>query len=1197
MPTADQVRIRLCGSLGLEIEGEGLEERLPGRQGRQLFAFLVLNRGRSSSRGEIVEAIWGERQPANPDAGLATVLSRLRRVVGQERLPARDLPALELGDDPWIDVEVSVALEREALAALDAGRHEEAGVAAAAALTITAEPLLAGFDADWLDAERALLADRHLEMLAVATESSLALGRLAEAERTARELVDREPFRETNHARLMRVLRAQGNLGEALLAYERARAILREELGTSPGGELRELHAELLAEEAAEEAEAPARTTEASGRRGAADAGAASVGAGGAAIGHERGPAPALRLPPSVEQATRGPIVGRGADLVELDAAFGDSTGRPMFALVSGEPGIGKTRLVAEYAKRAHERGTTVLYGRTTEGNPLPYGAWIEALREAIDQVDEELLRGWAAGGADPRISMLIPSLTRRLGAPAAEPTGDMATDRLRLFDSILALLELLAERGPLLVCLEDLHWADTPAALGALTHALRYGRHPISFLATTRAGGLATGHPLANLVADLGREGQVRRLSLPGLGPEAIAELTAGLPGAGEELTERLYEETAGNAFFLQGILRAPRILDGVPDDVRGAVEQRVSALGPDGESMLRTASIFGRSFSFDALERLLEIGEDKLFNELTAAEEAGLVAEEAGAPGRFSFTHALIGTTLADSLGAARRLKLHRRAADVLRELEPYDPNATAAQIARHLLAGLSGDPSDAIEYSRRAAAEAASQLALEDAAEHLRHALDANERFGGADRDRRAAILLELADAENRAGNSARGEECALELVEIARVKDDGEMLARAALAYGGGGFGGVWWREFGAADETHISLLREAAEREDLDDGWRADVFGRLATELYFAGEGTERDRLSREAVELAERYGDPATLGYALSNRRIALWDPDHVEEWAPNDERMLELGREIGDAATEQMGHAWLVVDRMERCEVARVDEHIAAYRGFAERSGAPIDLWNLALFNGMRAAMERPVAEAERVFEYAYEVGKRVQPENARQGLRTQLFTPLALQGRTPELEEDVRRLVDEYPAVPAWRAGLANILLNAGHVDEAREVFDRLVAELDEIPRDVAWAAAMTWLANTCQLLADADAAERLYAAYSFRAEYVGVISFGLAITAPGHHDLGLLALTAGRIDDAESHFAESIEMCRRMGAVNFEAMSEIGMTMCLLTRGGEPAGVRTHAGRAGEIARANGLTLIEQLADAAQGATVGA
>jgi SARP family transcriptional regulator, regulator of embCAB operon len=242
-------RIQLCGLLAVRDGGRRLEAGLPGRQGRLLLGYLVLQRGREAERGELVDALWPDAPPPAADASVRALLSRLRSVLGADWIRGRGSVRLLLPQGAWVDVEAADEAIHRAESAVARAAWHDAWPAAHVALNISRREFLAGCDAPWVAERRGWLGEVRLRALACWAATGLGLGgaELADAERAARRLVEEAPYREDGHRLLMEVLAARGNPAEALRAYEALRARLRDDLGAAPGERLRALHARLLA--------------------------------------------------------------------------------------------------------------------------------------------------------------------------------------------------------------------------------------------------------------------------------------------------------------------------------------------------------------------------------------------------------------------------------------------------------------------------------------------------------------------------------------------------------------------------------------------------------------------------------------------------------------------------------------------------------------------------------------------------------------------------------------------------------------------------------------------------------------------------------------------------------------------------------------------------------------------------------------
>ncbi|MBV9916485.1 MAG: winged helix-turn-helix domain-containing protein [Solirubrobacterales bacterium] len=248
MPAGSRTRIQLCGRFVLELEGRRIEARLPSRQGRLLFAYLALNRDCAATRDELVDALWPYATPAAAPSALTVLVSKLRAALGPQMLSGRTELRLNLPPDACIDVEDSLAAVHEAQSAVALGDWKRAWGPALHAQFIAGRRLLPEHDTPWLDQWRQRLDDVHDRALEAYAASCLGIGgtELPGAERAARHLLERSPLRETGYALLMNALAAQGNVGEAMRVYERARTTLDRELGITPGPAIQKAHARLL---------------------------------------------------------------------------------------------------------------------------------------------------------------------------------------------------------------------------------------------------------------------------------------------------------------------------------------------------------------------------------------------------------------------------------------------------------------------------------------------------------------------------------------------------------------------------------------------------------------------------------------------------------------------------------------------------------------------------------------------------------------------------------------------------------------------------------------------------------------------------------------------------------------------------------------------------------------------------------------
>jgi DNA-binding SARP family transcriptional activator len=766
------VKVRVCGRLEVEWDGQRLEHALVGRQSRVLFAYLTLHRDRPVRRDELVDALWaGEARP-NGDALLRPLLSRVRRALGPAHLEGRSELELSFPPDTWVDWEAAHDGLRRARERRGAGDHAAAWQAARAALAIVERGLLPGFEADWIERFRGELDELRCQLLEAVALAGTHLGEadVVVAEQAARRAVELSPFRESARVALIEVLRRRGNSAEALVTYEQVRTLLRDELGALPGPELRALHAALL-----------------DGQREPA------VPAAQAAAGS---------LPDRLAQAAAASWIGREQVLARLhEAAAQVAGGATVLVFVTGDGGIGKTRLVAELA--AGLPGFDVLYGRCDEEQQFPYGPWVEALRPRLARLaDDELAALLGSGAAD--LARLLPEIHERLPVAASAPGhGDPETERHQLFTAIARSLTRLAARRPLHLVIDDLHWADRSSLLLWRHVAGEPSLGAVLMVGTFRDTELDPGHPLPELIADLERHRELPRIALAGMDVSEVGALIGSVHDAEvDPATARaIRSETGGNPFFVKQLVRHLEeaggngelsLFDGlaVPQSVRDVIVRRVSRLPAGAGAVLRVAALLGRDIEFDLLAEVVDLDEDPLLDVLDAAVRGGLLVEVPSTPGRYSFAHALLRTTLEAELSRTRRARLHARIGAAIERQHAGRLDPWLDELARHFGAAGPAESARAVDYAVRAAQQATRRVAYDESVRLLRQAVELRSGEEAADPAELAGLQRALASAEARAGRWRSAKASFARSAEAARVADDAESLALAALGHSGG-----------------------------------------------------------------------------------------------------------------------------------------------------------------------------------------------------------------------------------------------------------------------------------------------------------------------------------------------------------------------------------------------------------------------
>ena len=805
-----------------------------------------------------------------------------------------------------------------------------------------------------------------------------------------------------------------------------------------------------------------------------------------------RTPAAPVAPPRALKRSHATEFVGRRAELARLRASWAgvQMHNDRRLVLLAGEPGVGKTRLAHEFASAALADGTTVLLGRCSEEPLAPFEPFAEALRQA--------------GAAD-----------------ALQPgAADDAGARHRLFDAVDT---ALADHTPLLLVIDDLHWADRGTLLLA-SFVLRSARPgPLAIVGTYRDTELGRRSPLTGALADLQRDGALDRIGLRGLQEDEVADLARSLLGA-DEVAARVHARTGGNAFFVEEVLRglAEAGTPEVPESVRHAVGVRLSRLTDAANDLLAVAAILGLEQDASALQATAGLEPDVEEAALDEVLRARLL-QPAATPERFEFVHALVREAVLHELNVLRRQRLHRRAAEALTGL---GENRHLEEIATHLFEA--ADARRAAEMLVRAGRRALDRLAYEDAAERFARALDA---LALADADAQAGpVLLARGDALLRAGEPAAAREVFTEAAQLARRTHDAGLLGEAALGFAGLGIAIV------GLDAETIARVEEALESAS-DLVLRSRLQARLAVELYYAPDRTRSEALSAQAVATARGAGNSKALASALNARHVALWRPDRVEERLTTTADMIAAARETGERHTELQARNWRVTDLFELGDMPACREEMARHARLADELRLPSFQWYRPLWASVEAMLAGRYEEANGLAAEAREQGARAGDRNAELFADMLLFTGQLERGEFDQV--DIAFIEDKMansPAGPAYAASYAWVLAGRGESAKARATLDHAIAHTHAF--DANWMSAQAECADACVLLGDATHAA---AFYERLAPYAGrPATAGRAATSYGAVDrhLGGLAALLGRPDDAERHLRTAIARNDELG-----------------------------------------------------------
>ena len=1127
------VRYAILGPIGL-CDGER-RVAVGGPRQVALLALLLLNANRAVSTDELIDALWGEAGPQGALKRLQVAITRLRRTLGAPVLrtvAGGYLLDVSPGD---IDADVFQARAEEGRRALQAGDVPRARHILCEALGMWRGRALADVAYEqWALTEIRRLEELRLAALESRIDAELLLGGHAGLVGELDSLVAEHPGRERFAAQLMLALYRCGRQADALEVYARTHRYLAGELGLDTGPQLKELQRSIFVQDPALELECSATTPP------PADTPAtASV----------------IAPPAALVASARDGFVARDDPLARLSAAYARAVaGERQFVVLSGEPGIGKTRLASEFALRAHDDGAIVLYGRCDPEALLVQQPFVEALRHYVRACPPHRLAAQLrrSGGelrrVVPELVELVPDLPEPL---ADDPDGA----RSRLYEAGCSLLSAASRDAPVVLVLDDLHWADE-ATLLLLKYVVRYPQETrLLVLGTYRETELDEDHPLCAALAELRRERRFEHLALAPLDAAAVSQLVAmHAADATPELRRMIYEGTEGNAFFVVELARhlaesgaigreaglqrdvAADALE-VPDSVRAVVGQRLTRLGATTSRLLATAAVVGRSFEFDLLARLSDLGEEGLLDVLDTAVRARIIEEIPGAPGRYTFSHALIRDTLYDQLTETRRAHLHRRVALALAQPDAGALEPRLAEIAHHLtLAGARTDLDQAIEYNARAGDHAVAQHAYEQAAVHYRRALKlADAPSSDQPAGRRCDLLIAHGEAQRQAGDPAY-RATLLSAAALAQEIGSPDRLARAALANSRG-----YASSAEGVDRERVGVLEAALEAyDDIDSPTRASLLALLALELQAAPDWGLRDELSATALAMARRIGDRGALARVLTQCCVARWRPQTVAEIQDDLDEARQLADRLGDSALAGLAAYLGAHAAMETGELEQADRHQTRLDTAAEQLGQPFLLWYRAVARAKRRVISGPPEEAERLSFVALELGLQTSQPDIMLWFLGQLLVARFLQGTMDGGEPFLPDLISaQGPALPVSAdvipsqsmplliAAAASLLLcEVGQLEAARTHYDPLISELTELPHDYTALAIPAFASVACRRLADEAGAARLHALlepHAHRLVNTGSSWFGTVA-----HHLGNLAVVMGHDHEAQARFA---------------------------------------------------------------------
>jgi class 3 adenylate cyclase/tetratricopeptide (TPR) repeat protein len=901
---------------------------------------------------------------------------------------------------------------------------------------------------------------------------------------------------------------------------------------------------------------------------------------------------------------------GREEERALLGAAFkAAEAGERHVVLISGEPGIGKTRLMAEAATAAHAAGGVVLYGRSDEDVSLPYQPFVEALRHYVEFGPETVLRAHVEqrGG---ELTRLVPELAERLdGVPAPQST-DPEGERYLLFGAVVGLIDQASRGAPVVLVLDDVHWSDKPSLLLLRHLIVSSDGLPLLIVVAYREAELARDHPLVDLLAALHRESGVQRVTLEGLGNTELQALLAARAGHdldedGVAFAQLLRQETAGNPFFVAELVRhlaetgaitqdaggrwtvaADLGAMGLPQSLREVIGARVARLGDTAVRALTLAAVIGREFDLVLLARVGEFAEDELLDTLDAARRMGLVDDVAGLPDHFTFAHGLIEHTLYEDLAPPRRQRAHLRVAEALEELSPVSGRQVGELAYHWSRAAVATNAGKAIGYARQAGDDALARLAPDDAIRWYRQALELLEQHAAPGDGLRCDLLIDLAEAQHQAGEPGQTA-TAGEAVTLAQGLGSGSRLVRAVLVtervpeVGGGSFLSPERRQ------ELLDAIGSALAVTDADDPDRARLLGMLAT---VSDSFPRRRAVAEEAVALARRAEDDATLAYTLTHAVAAVMAPETLElrlQWGTEAHDLAAAAGDLVVLAQACNAHSDALA---ERGDFATRESLIVEAEQIAERLPMPdVQQWPMSLRAWDLLAAGRLDELDDRIHQGRSDSERFGYPY----GFIVWGVLEFARQRQAGDLDA-IGGVVDALAGQLAQQLGAAHqgllavsalVSCDRGREQEAQPLLERQLATgFADVPYDQSWLSTLDMWAAVAATLGSQPAAQLLYERLLPWQEHIVYMGNGAGRVS---YYLGLLATTLGHHDEAERHLAEALAIHDRLGFAFLATQTRLGLARLLLERSqpGDRARAEVLAEEGLQTAKKHGFRVLEQ------------
>jgi DNA-binding SARP family transcriptional activator len=1079
------------GQLTLSLLG-GFQARLDGGQllvvpakAQALLAYLAARPGQAHPRDKLAALLWGGTGQEQARGSLRHTLFTIRQAVRGLSPGVLVAEAQAVALKPAaVDVDV---LTFEKLVA------EGTAEAFERAAALYQGELLEGLSVDeppfeeWLLAERERLRELALEALARLLAHQSKSQATERAIQTAIRLLALDPLQEPAHRKLMRLYARQGRRSAALKQYQVCVGVLRRELGAEPEPETRRLYQDILQQRVSESPEPEARLTRTT---------------------------PRTR---PTEPVGEGPLIGRAGELEQLRLAIDEvRNGHGRVVVIVGEAGVGKSSLVTVIGADARKQGTRMLLGRCYESQQiLPFGPWVDALRGGGVSEEAVALRDlapvWQA-----ELSRLLPEVS----VPDLPAPSD---DLLRLFESVAQLVERLTIQGPLVLVLEDLHWADEMSLRLLAFVARRTRTAPALIVATAREEELASAPVLQRVLDEVATESHFVSMPLSPLSRGETAALVRSLTRRGsdetlvERLSERLWAASEGNPFMIVETMRAldegavtetaPSLP--LPERVRRVIAGRLERLSPRGQQLAAVAAVIGREFEFPVLQIAAGLG---VRDAAEGVEELVRRRVLHGIGERFDFTHERFREVVRDRLLALHRKVLHGQLAKALEEV--YAENLEPHYAALGLHCSESEIWGKAATYLRQAGIQAVARSAYSEATAFFTQALGALRRLPATRETTELTIDIRL-DIRN----------ALIVLSEWTRMGDHVHEAERLARTLG---------------DQHRLGRIANF-----------------MVNQCMFTGDYDGAVRFGGEALGIARTLGDRSIEVTATTNLGSTYSARGEFSDAAAFLERNVALE---GDLRFERFGSvsiqsAWSGAHLAEvLSELGRFDEAIERAEAsvqIAEEADNPFTL-NFGLFALGRVQLRRgDLQRATQVLERGHDLCRARQVAYWTPFVAATLAVAYALASRADEALPLVAGAVEEFrrrpnhfrPAVIPLCAGIT--YLAAGRIDEAASHSREALALTRRTKARAAEAHALCLAGD----VASVGCAEEAPGHYREALALAGELGMR-PLAAQCHLGLGRLYRRTGKREQAREHLTSAITMYREMGMMFWLGQAEAEM-----------------------------------------------